>query len=139
MHLSVRSLAAPVYFLELVLLLLGLSLLLASAFVFYRDVGHIWEIAQLVLFYGSAIVFPFTLFVVKGTATQLTTLGTFAGLNPIAQIVEDLRHALVSPDIPSMEHLLGPLYVVPIAIVLIVFVLGYAVFRHLTPRFAESL
>ena len=148
MHLSMRSLVTPLVFLELVVLIFGLSLLLSSIFVFYRDVGHIWEILQLVLFYGSAVVFPFTIFLAKVPATgqlvvphHLTTLGTLDGLNPVTQIIEDMRHLLVSPDIPwtASHELMGVLALVPIALVIVVLVLGFYTFNRLAPRFAEDL
>ncbi len=59
LHPSWWSLLTPLYYVELVALVLGLSLLLSALFVFFRDLGHIWEILTLVLFYGSAVVFPF--------------------------------------------------------------------------------
>ena len=111
---------------------IGLSLLLSSLFVYYRDVGHIWEICTLVLFYGSAIVYPFVLF-------QQHHVAVIAGLNPLAQIVEDLRHALVTPGAPWTMTLLGGLYAVPVLLSVGVFVLGFYVFHRLTPRFAENL
>src|SRR5580704_12325790 len=39
LDLSWRSLLVPVYYLELILLVLGLSMLLSSLFVFFRDLG----------------------------------------------------------------------------------------------------
>jgi ABC-2 type transport system permease protein len=134
MHLSLRSALAPIFLIELVLLVIGLSLLLSALFVFFRDVGHIWEIISLVLFYGSAVVFPFTIIPAKDGL-----LRTLLGINPIAQLIEDLRHVLVTPDAPWMAEYIGGLYVVPILIVLSLFALGIVVFRRLTPRFAESL
>jgi ABC-2 type transport system permease protein len=131
LDLSWRSLLAPLYYVELTMLVLGLSLLLSALFVFFRDLGHIWEILSLVLFYGSAIVFPFNRIPVH--------LRDIAGLNPVAQIVEDMRHSLVDTRIPSMESLIGPLVIVPILITVAVFVVGFAVFTWLTPRFAENL
>ena len=136
MHLGVRSLAAPLLLVELLMLIIGLSLLLSSLFVYYRDVGHIWEICTLVLFYGSAIVYPFTVFAHKGIYSQL---GIIAGLNPLAQIVEDLRHALVTPGVPWMVSVLGGLYAVPVVLSVGTFALGFYVFHRLTPRFAENL
>jgi ABC-2 type transport system permease protein len=106
--------------------------------VFYRDIGHIWEIVSLVLFYGSSIVFPFTVLVTEPGIHPSRDLW-FAGLNTIAQIVQDLRYAIVSPGIHPMAHYLGGLYVIPLTIVVGIFVLGCLVFRHLTPRFAENL
>lgn len=61
------------------------------------------------------------------------------GLNPIAQIVEDLRHSLVDARIPSMEAFIGPLVIVPILLSVAVLIIGFAVFTWLTPSFAESL
>ena len=58
LDLTWSSLLAPLYYLELIVLVLGLSMLLSSLFVFFRDLGHIWEILSLVLFYGSALSFP---------------------------------------------------------------------------------
>jgi ABC-2 type transport system permease protein len=131
LHLSWRSLLAPLYYVELATLVLGLSLLLSALFVFFRDLGHIWEILSLVLFYGSGIVFPFT----KIPAS----LQAIAGLNPVAQIVQDIRNALIDPTIHSMAYLIGPLVVIPILITVVTFVIGFVVFSQLTPRFAESL
>jgi ABC-2 type transport system permease protein len=134
LDLTWRSLLAPVYYLELIVLVLGLSLLLSSLFVFFRDLGHIWEIVSLVLFYGSGVVFPFAL--IQEKAPKFVGL---AGLNPMAQIITDLRHALVLPGLPSMGSIIGPLVVIPIAATVVIFVLGFLVFNKLTPKFAESL
>ena len=134
LDLTWRSLLAPLYYLELIVLVLGLSLLMSSLFVFFRDLGHIWEILSLVLFYGSGIVFPFAL--IQSKAPRLTGL---AGLNPVAQIITDLRHALVDPFLQSMGSFIGPLVVIPILISVAAFVIGFLVFSRLTPRFAESL
>jgi ABC-2 type transport system permease protein len=131
MHLGLRSLAAPLLILELLMFIIGLALLLSSLFVFFRDLGHIWEILTLVLFYGSGIVFPITLL------AKHRDLQTLVGLNPVYQIVEDLRHALVTPTVPWMTQILGGLYVVPLLAVGITFALGVFVFTRLTPRFAE--
>jgi ABC-2 type transport system permease protein len=133
MHLGLRSLAAPLLIFELVLLVVGLALLLSSLFVFFRDVGHIWEILTLVLFYGSGIVFPISLL------ANHRTLQILIGMNPVFQIVEDMRRALVTPAVPWMVQVLGALYAVPLLIVAAVFVLGVIVFQRLTPKFAEYL
>ncbi len=131
MSLGWRSLAAPLLVFELYALILGLSMLLSSLFVLYRDLGHIWEVTSLVLFYGSAVVFPFSLIPAR--------LQHLAALNPIAQIIQDLRHALVTPKVPWMEQLVGIEYIAPFAICLAVIALGIWTFRRLSPRFAEEL
>ncbi len=134
LDLSLRSLLAPLYYLELIVLVLGLSLLLSSLFVFFRDLGHIWEIVSLVLFYGSGVVFPIMLIKAK-------TLLDLAGLNPVAQIIQDLRYSLVQSSLlnHSMASLIGPLVIIPILISVFSLLLGFLVFSRLTPKFAESL
>jgi ABC-2 type transport system permease protein len=136
MHLSLRSLAAPLFILQLIVLIIGISLLLSAVFVFYRDIGHVWEILSLVLFYGSAVVYPFTI-LLKNHQNHL--LATLAGVNPIAQVVEDLRHALVTSSAPWMASVLGGLYAIPLAVTGGIFLLGCVVFRRASPRFAENL
>lgn len=134
LDLTLRSLLVPLYYLELIVLVLGLSMLLSSLFVFFRDLGHIWEILSLVLFYGSAVVFPIMLI-------KSHTLLDLAGINPVAQIIQDLRYSLVvsSSLNHSMVSLIGGLEVVPILLSVAVFVVGFLVFSKLTPKFAESL
>ena len=134
MHLGVRSLLAPLFLLELIALIMGLSLLLSSVFVYFRDVGHIWEIISLALFYGSAILFPFTIVPAGDRVLRL-----LIGVNPVAQVVEDLRHAMVVSTAPWMASVLGSLYAVPILIVVAVFTVGWLTFHRLGSHFAENL
>ncbi len=134
LDLTWRSLLAPLLYLELIVLVLGLSMLLSSLFVFFRDLGHIWEIVSLLLFYGSAVVLPFSLI-----DSKFPKLSVIAGLNPIAQIITDVRYALVDPRLPTMAHYIGPLVAIPILLTIVIFILGFTVFTVLTPKFAESL
>ena len=100
-------------------------------FVYYRDLGYIWEILLLLLFYGSAIIFPLSL-VPSG-------LQWLVMLNPVAQITEDLRRALVSAAAPWSANILGARLAIPLLAVAISVVLGAAVFRQLSRRFGERL
>jgi ABC-2 type transport system permease protein len=131
LSLGLRSMAVVPLVLELYVLALGLSLLLASLFVFYRDLGHIWEIFSQVLFYGSAVVYPATLVPARWT-------GIFF-INPMAQIIEDVRHALVIPDAPWTSTYVGAKIAIPIFLTVTLLAGGLVVFRRLTPVFAENL
>jgi ABC-2 type transport system permease protein len=126
-----QSLAFPLLLLELYVLVLGVAMLLSALFVFYRDLGHIWEILLQLLFYGSVIVFPFTLIPVRFQA--------WVALNPMAQIVEDVRRALVSTQIPWTASILGFKFIIPILGVFLVLGVGALTFRTLSPRFGEAL
>jgi ABC-2 type transport system permease protein len=129
-HVGSQTLLLPLLFVELYVLVVGIGLLMSALFVFYRDLGHVWEISLQLLFYGSAIVFPFTL---------ITNHFPFAVMNPIAQIMEDMRRALITSSIPWSTAILGWLIVVPCLIVCASLAVGYLVFHRSSPRFAEAL
>jgi ABC-2 type transport system permease protein len=134
LSLGWHSLLALPLLLELYALVIGISLILSALFVFYRDLGHIWEIFTQLLFYGSAVVFPLSRDILHSRVELVA-------LNPVAQIIEDLRHALVTQDprVPWTATILGPAMAVPLLIVVVVLVIGVILFRRLAPHFSESL
>jgi ABC-2 type transport system permease protein len=129
-HVGLQTLLVPLLFIELYILVVGIGLLMSALFVFYRDLGHVWEITLQLLFYASAILFPLTL---------ITKSFPFAVMNPIAQIMEDMRRALITSAIPWSSSILGWLMVVPCLIVCGSLAVGYLVFHRSSPRFAEAL
>jgi len=131
-HLGPETLAVPLLLVELYLLSLGVGMLLAAAFVFYRDLGHVWEVVTQLMLYAAGVVFP-------AISVPVRLRGLFY-LDPLAQIIEDLRHAIVTPDAAWSASLVGfPQYVLPLVLSVLVFVAGLVLFRRLTPLFAESL
>ncbi len=60
-HVGLQTLLVPLLFVELYILVVGIGLLMSALFVFYSDLGHVWEILLQLLFYASAILFPLTL------------------------------------------------------------------------------
>jgi ABC-2 type transport system permease protein len=134
LQLGLHTLVAPLLLIELYVLSLGVGMLLASAFVFYRDLGHIWEVLLQILLYGCGVVFPATSVPVRWQH--------FFFLNPLAQIIQDLRHAIVTPSqAPWSASLLAApwMIVIPVGLSILVFVAGLWLFRTLNPLFAESL
>jgi len=130
-HVGLHTLLLPLLFVELYLLVVGIGLLLSALFVFYRDLGHVWEISLQLLFYGSAIVFPLT-----RLSPRYRMLLAF---NPMAQIIEDMRRAVVTTAIPWSGQILGRWTFVPILAVVAVLGVGVRVFRRLTPKFGEAI
>jgi ABC-2 type transport system permease protein len=130
---------------ELYALVIGISLILSSLFVFYRDLGHIWEIFVQLLFYGSAVVFPLTPLILcrppPKSPTETCGVVLTVASNPVAQIIEDVRHALVTQDprVPWTATILGRGWVIPLLVVAALAVVGVAVFRRLAPHFSENL
>lgn len=134
LSLGWQSLALLPLLVELYALTLGIGLILSALFVFYRDLGHVWEVLIQLLFYASAVVFPLTL------VHDVRKLRLLA-INPLAQIIEDARHAVVTQaaSVPWTEHILGAAWPAPMVLTLGILVLGFVVFHRLTPRFAEYL
>ncbi len=137
-----HSLAAIPLLVELYALVIGISMLLSALFVFYRDLGHIWEIFTQLLFYGSAVVFPLSLnsTVVNGHL-MFSKIMRLIAMNPVTQIIEDIRHALVTQDprVPWTETILGARFALPIAMTIGLAAVGFVVFQRLAPQFSESL
>ena len=127
-----RSLMLFPLILELYVFMLGLSLLLSALFVQYRDVGHLWDVSANVLVYASAVVYPLALLQDHHLA--------FLAVNPVAQVIEDIRHAIVTPLIPWTYQVSGwGGQALTLGIIAATFGIGAAAFRTLTPRFAEYL
>jgi ABC-2 type transport system permease protein len=123
----------------LAVLAAGMSMLLSSLYVYFRDVAPIWEVITQILFYVSPVIVPI--------ATVVNKLGAGSALmhvymlNPLAMILEQFRHAGVYHGVPSASYVLGGYLPVlePIAIVVAVFVAGFVVFNRTAPYVAENL
>ena len=127
--IGVQTLWVPLLLLELGALAVGLGLALGAFYVSYRDLAYVWEIALQFLFYASAIVFPLSL--------VPSRFRTWVFLNPLAQITQDLRRALVSETLPWTSSILGFKLAVPLAAVALSVFAGIMIFRQLSPRFGE--
>jgi ABC-2 type transport system permease protein len=129
---GLQSLWFPVLLVEMYVLALGTGFLLAGLFVHYRDLTHIWEVVLQALFFASAILIPFTVIPPK--------YQTIVALDPITQIVGDLRRSIISPTLHLWStDILGRLVVVPPLICVGILLLGASVFRLLAPRFGEFI
>jgi ABC-2 type transport system permease protein len=130
-HLGFQSLLIIPLLLEVYVLAIGMGLLLGALFVYFRDLGHVWEVILQALFFGSAILFPFYLIPTKYQA--------IVALGPLTQIVEDMRRALVAPSAPWSFDILHSLEVVPIVLAVASLVVGVLVFRNLARHFGERI
>lgn len=116
----------PLYLLELYFFSIGLSLILATFFVWFRDLAHIWEIFLQVLFYATPIIYPIAIIPNK--------YHWLIFLNPLAQIIQDLRHVSIEPNgVVSPFVCLAPL------VTLVILILGLLIFLKKSPYFAEKI
>lgn len=113
---------------------LGVSLFLAAAFVKYRDVVYIWEVALQALFYLTPILYPLS-------RIPNLTLQKLIMLNPMAQAIQDARWAVVTHETLTIYKLFdGGWYAfVPFVLVIVTMLIGVFYFRRESKYFAENI
>jgi ABC-2 type transport system permease protein len=121
----------------LAILASGVAMLVSALFVRARDIKPIWDVVLQILFYGSPIFYA----IETVQATAPTWVAKALMLNPFAAILQQARHAMVSPEYETAAAAIGGTWrlLIPLAIVFGVFAIGYAVFRRAAPRLAEDL
>lgn len=135
-HVGLMSSALlfPLVLLQLYLLALGLSLMLAAMFVKYRDMSYIWEVIMQAGFYATPIIYPISR--IANVQYQKILL-----LNPLATAVQDARYCLVSHSTVTINNLFGESYIrlVPYGLTLLFLLIGILYFKKNAPYFAEDL
>lgn len=131
----------PVLVLELYVIALGISFLLGAINVKYRDITSIWEVLTQALFYAIPIIYPLSMVVDKSGSVIPAKIIL---LNPIAQIIQDIRYCLITNTTNEIEttwNSIGNpfLKVIPIILVIIVLVWGSWYFRKKSKKFAEEI
>lgn len=121
--------------LELYLLSLGISFLLGSINVKYRDIGSIWDVLIQALFYAIPIIYPVAMVAETSAWAAKVIL-----LNPIAQVIQDLRWSLITPVTTTTVGFVGIwAELVAIGLVIAIFTIGALVFRKRSRFFAEEI
>lgn len=117
---------------QLFVIATSISFILSAMFVRFRDISYIWEVIAQGLFYGSGVIFPLQL---APEAIRGLLL-----LNPIAQIIHDIRRILVYPGTIQLYDVVAwPLWAVPFAITAALAVFAVFYFRKQSVTFAEDL
>jgi ABC-2 type transport system permease protein len=130
-------LLVPPLLAELYVFCVGLGLFAAALFVRFRDVGQIWEVASQLLFFACAIFFPVGILPVWAQKV--------AFLNPVVQIIQDVRHAILGGASGPYDVTAATVYagiggrIIPILVVVVVFVGALAFFRREGRYFAERV
>jgi ABC-2 type transport system permease protein len=132
----VQWLEFPILVLLLVVLATGLGMLLSSLYVRYRDIEPIWDVALSLMFYGSPIFYTFTT-----VAAKEPKLAQLLMLNPFAAILQQSRYAIFGAGHPSAAQAIGGTWrlAAPLAVAIVILVVGWIVFSRRAPRIAEEL
>jgi ABC-2 type transport system permease protein len=119
--------------LELFVLGLAVAFILSAVFVKLRDVNYIWDVVMQGLFYAIPIFYP--LYMVPEKAVKLMLL------NPIAQIVQDMRHVIVTPQTTTVGAVWhsGLIRFIPVTIVVMIALFSVYYFRKHSRSFAEEI
>jgi lipopolysaccharide transport system permease protein len=125
-HVPATILLYPVIHLLVFLSVYGIGLLLASLYVYFRDLLQIWEFLQQILFYTSPIIYPLSI--------VPPYLRTYYLINPITRVVIIYRDIMVAGKLPGWSDV-G----IVIGFGVILLALGYFTFSKLNRRFAEEI
>ncbi len=108
--------------------------MLSALYVHVRDVKPIWDVVLQVLFYGSPIFYTIEI-------VPSQTLRDLLLLNPFAAIIQQFRHAVIDPSNPSVAEAMSSdaLALVPLALIVLIAVVGLRYFNRKAPRIAEEL
>lgn len=122
----------PLLFLELVVLSVSLAFILAAMFVRFRDLNYIWEVLMQAAFYATPILYPLSM--VPDAWAKLLIL------NPVAQLLQDARYCMVTPETETIAGLYGTpwAYAVPLATVAVLAVVSVVYFKRQARYFAEE-
>ncbi|WP_421776387.1 ABC transporter permease [Gardnerella sp. KA00255] len=139
-HFTWRVVLLPISLIQLYVIAIGIALIMSTMYVYFRDILHIWEVAQQLLFYGMPIIYPLSYVINKGGI--FAKLARMELLNPIAQCIQDMRHNLIAPDTqPTVWSLFGLSWMsfVPILLTILVFLIGIYVFKKNSHAFVEVM
>lgn len=129
----------PFLLLEFVVFSYAISKILATAYVRFRDISYIWEVAIQALFYATPLLYPLS-FVIDNFSLLAAKILL---LNPIAQIVQDLRTILVTSKTDGMEQVYGDqawmARLIAIGIVAVTLLASRVYFNKHQKRFAEYI
>ena len=122
---------------EVYVLALGVALFLSALYVKYRDVSYVWELILQAGFYITPVIYPMK-YVVENLSIEASKIMI---LNPIAQIIQDVRYVLLGKDSVTISTIYANslIRLVPLALVLGIFMVGVLYFRRESKLFAENL
>ena len=126
MNLNYLIIFLPVILIFEFILIMGVSFLLASLNVYYRDINQIWDIILQAGFFLTPIIYSATLIPPRYAFYYM--------LNPVSRVMEAIRKIIYYGTMPTPED-----FLIPLLGGLLFCLIGLQVFRKLEPRFAEVI
>jgi ABC-2 type transport system permease protein len=125
----------PVSLLALTVLASGVAMLLSALYVRYRDVAPIWGVVGQALFYASPVFIT-----IEAVEKHGKLLARYYLFNPIGAVLQQTRHWMIggSPGVPAVMG--GYVWaLIPLALMVVIWVIGYRTFSRMAPIIAEEL
>ena len=116
----------PLLLLTQYILLIGISLIVSSITVYFRDLQHFIGVFLQLLFYGTPIVYSLE--------TIPERFRWVLKLNPMTHIIEGYRDIFYYKQMPNVNQIL-----IILAIGVALTIIGYMIFNKLQKKFAEEL
>ena len=116
----------PVPVLEVVIFSFGVGLIVSSMIVFFTDIYEIYSVILMLGMYLTPVFYPVTIL-----PEPLRSAEQF---NPMFLTMDGLRSAVLYGTLPSLQEAL-----LPAAIALVVFIVGWLFFTRLEGKFAYQL
>ncbi len=126
MGLSIFILFYPMLLLIQYILLLGISLIVSSVTVYFRDLQHFLGVILQLLFYATPIVYS-----LDSIPQEFKWIFNF---NPMTYIIQGYRDIFYYQQMPDIRGLL-----VIFGVAILLCIIGYLIFNKLQKRFAEEL
>jgi ABC-2 type transport system permease protein len=130
---SASAIFAPLLIVELFVFSLSVAFLLSALFVKLRDVNYIWEVIMQGAFYGTPIIYALN--IIPAAAAKVLIL------SPPAQIMQDLRHIIITPHSATIGTLYGTEWarLIPVLFVIVFAVFAMWFFKRQSKNFAEEV
>ncbi|MCJ1976868.1 ABC transporter permease [Lactococcus piscium] len=133
-EISKYAIIAPLYIIPIFAFSLGIAFILATLFVYFRDIAPVWEVVMQAGMYATPIIYSLSMI-------HNNRIIAVMMLNPLATIIQDLRHILIYPGNQVITEFINNKWIVAIPYVLpfIVLVFGYTIFKKYADKFAEII
>jgi len=126
MRITPLALLLPVILVLELLLIVGVSLVLASVNVRYRDFNQVWDITLQIGFFLCPILYDMSMIPKRYLLAY--------SLNPVTCIIDSVRKILYYDALPTIVD-----FIVVFVSAILLLSVGCLVFRALEPRFAEEI
>jgi ABC-2 type transport system permease protein len=122
---------------ELFVLAIAVAFFLSALFVKFRDVSYIWEVILQMGFYATPILYP-----LSDVLKRSEPVAQALVLNPMAQIIQDARYVLITPESATLYSLHPGQYLIwaiPFGLTVLIAVTATIYFRRRSKYFAEEV